>query len=59
MDGGIGHFDLLIFFKNIRLEVTMISTQILKWILKGYNTIDVSRFGSEKNNTRYEIDPIL
>ena len=35
------------------------STQVLKWIMKGYNQIDISRFGSDMNNTRYEVDPVL
>lgn len=35
------------------------STQVLKWLLKGYNQIDIARFGTDKNNTRYEIDPVL
>ena len=35
------------------------SKSILKWLAKGYNQFDVSRTGSDKNNTRYEVDPVL
>lgn len=35
------------------------STQVLKWLLKGYNQFDISRFGTDKNSTRYEVDPVL
>ena len=32
---------------------------VLKWLLKGYNQFDIARFGSAKNDTRYEVDPVL
>jgi hypothetical protein len=35
------------------------STSIIKWLLKGYYEIDITRFGSTKNDTRYECDPVL
>jgi hypothetical protein len=35
------------------------STSIIKWLVKGYYEIDITRFGSQKNDTRYECDPVL
>jgi len=35
------------------------SKDILKWLLKGYFEIDITRHGMSKNDTRYDVDPVL
>jgi len=35
------------------------STQIIKWLVKGYYEIEITRHGMTKNDTRYDVDPVL
>lgn len=35
------------------------SKDIIKWLMKGYYEIDITRHGMSKNDTRYDVDPVL
>jgi len=35
------------------------SKDIIKWLVKGYYEIDITRHGMNKNDTRYDVDPVL